>query len=396
MNIEFTPEQKALRKQVREYMRGIMTPALREEMKDPQYNEGGGPEFRQALARMGADGWISLSWPKALGGREATPMEQYIFTEEVMASGFAYPFLTTEAVGPVLAEHACEEVREQAVKGILAGRTVVAIGYSEPGAGTDLAGLTTRAERDGDDWIINGQKMWTSLANYADYVWLAARTDPDPAKKHKGLTMFLVPVDTPGFSVTPVWTLGVRTNATYYENLRLPDSYRVGEVNRGWKLITGQLNRERLSLVNHGPLHTLYREVAEWSAHNRGSDGRLLIETPWVQHNLARVKVQLEALKLICLKQAWAMGEDKLGMAEASAAKVYGSEFFVEAYRLLLEIMRQAGTIVGDSPGAVLQGKIEHRYRVGSILTFGGGCNEVQRDIIAAAGLWMPMARRQE
>jgi alkylation response protein AidB-like acyl-CoA dehydrogenase len=394
MKIEFTPDQLALQQEVRTYMQGIMTPALCEELKDREYAEGGGPEFKKQYARMGADGWISLSWPKALGGREATAMDQYIFTEEVLASGFPYPFLTTDAVGPVLSEYANDEVREEAVRGILEGRSVVAIGYSESGAGTDLASLTTKAEKDGDDWVINGQKMWTSLANFSDYIWLAARTDPDPGKKHKGLTMFLVPINTPGVSLTPVWTLGVRTNATYYENVRLPDKYRVGEVNGGWKLITGQLNRERLSLVNHGPVHKLFTEVAEWAAATPTAGGKTLLEKPWVQHNLAKLKVELEALKMMCLKQAWSISEGTLSMAEASAAKVYGSEFFVEAYRLLLEVMGQAGIIHADSPGAVLQGKLEFRYRVGSILTFGGGTNEVQRDIISAAGLWMPRASR--
>ena len=394
MKIEFTPEQIKLQQTVREYMRELVTPELEEEKKNPEHFEGGGPEFRKQYARMGEDGWISLSWPKALGGREASPLEQYIFTEEVIASGFPYPFLTTEAVGPVLAEHAGETIRESAVKGILGGKVVIAIGYSEPGAGTDLAGLTTRAERDGDDWVINGQKMWTSLANFSDYVWLAARTDPDASKKHKGLTMFLVPTNSPGYSCTPVWTLGTRTNATYYENVRLSDEYRVGEINGGWKLITGQLNRERLSLVSHGMVSNLYKETAEWAATQVDADGTPLIRKPWVQHNLAKVKTQLEALRMMCLKQAWLMEEGNLGMAEASAAKVYGTEFFVELYRLLLEVMGQAGTICSDSPGAILKGKLEHRYRVGSILTFGGGCNEIQRDIISAAGLWMPMAKR--
>jgi len=394
MKIEFTPDQLALRQRVRDYMKGAVTSELEEEKRNPEFFEGGGPEFREQYARMGEDGWISMSWPKEMGGGGATPLEQYIFTEEVMASGFPYPFLTTEAVGPVLAEHAHEEVRETVVKGILGGRVVIAIGYSEPGAGTDLASLATRAERDGDEWVINGQKMWTSLANFADYIWLAARTDPDADKKHKGLTMFLVPTDTPGYSCTPVWTLGTRTNATYYDNVRLPDAWRVGEVNGGWKLITGQLNRERLSLVSHGMVAGLYRETAEWAARLKTPDGAGLIDKPWVRHNLAKVKVKLEALRMMCLKQAWLMNEGSLGMAEASAAKVYGTEFFVECYRLLLEVMGQAGTIAADSPGAVLRGKLEHRYRVGSILTFGGGCNEIQRDIISAAGLWMPMARR--
>jgi len=393
MNIELTPAQKALQQEVREYMKTVMTPELLEEMKNDDLKEGGGPEFRKQYARMGADGWIGLSWSKELGGKEMSHVEQYIFTDEVVRSGFAYPFLTTEAVTPVIAANANQEVREEVVGGVRDGRVVIAIGYSEPSAGTDLAALKTRAVQDGDHWIINGQKMWTSLANYADYVWLAARTDPDESKKHKGLTMFLVPTSYEGFSVTPVHTLGVRTNATYYNDIRLPDKYRVGEVNGGWKLITGQLNIERLSLFTHGQVDSLYQGVCEWAAETDAPGGGRLIERPWVQHNLARVKSGLEVVKLICWKQAWAMDQGPLDMADASTAKVYSSEFFVELYRLLLEVMGQAGTIATHSPGAVLKGKLEFRWRVGSILTFGGGANEIQRDIIAMAGLWMPRTR---
>ncbi|MEM1114084.1 MAG: acyl-CoA dehydrogenase family protein [Pseudomonadota bacterium] len=393
MKIELTEEQQKLELDVRAYMRGVMDEDMLAERKDPELKEGGGPVFRKKLAQMGSDGWIGLSWPKELGGRELSAMEQYVFTNEVVRSGFAYPFLTTESIAPVLAANASEEVRETVVKSILRGETIIAVGYSEPGAGTDLASLKTRAVRDGDDWVINGQKMWTSLANYADYVWLAARTDPEAEKPHKGLTMFLVPTSDPGFSCTPVHTLGVRTNATYYSDIRIPDSYRVGEINAGWKLITGQLNIERLALVTHGQAATLYEEVCTWAAETPSPRGGKVIEQPWVQHNLAEVHRGLEVLKLICWKQAWAMDQGTLGMAEASVAKVYGSEFLVELYRKLLEIMGQAGAITEDSPGAVLQGKIEFRYRVGSILTFGGGTNEVQRDIIAMAGLWMPRTR---
>ncbi len=393
MNIELTPAQRELQQQVRSYMQGIMTPELLQEMKDPELREGGGPVFRRQLAKMGADGWIGLSWSKDLGGRELSHVEQYLFTDEVVRSGFAYPFLTTESTAPVLAANANEEIRREVVGGIKRGEVVIAIGYSEPNAGTDLASLTTRAERDGSDWIINGQKMWTSLANYADYVWLAARTHPDAEKKHKGLTIFLVPTDIEGFSVTPVNTLGVRTNATYYSDIRLPDKYRVGEINGGWKLITGQLNIERLSLFTHGQVESLYDGVCRWAAETEAPRGGRLIEQAWVQHNLARVKTGLEVVKLNCWKQAWAMDQGALDMADASVAKVYGSEFFVELYRLLLEVMGQAGTIAADSPGAVLKGKLEFRWRVGSILTFGGGANEIQRDIIAMAGLWMPRTR---
>ncbi|MEP5569058.1 MAG: acyl-CoA dehydrogenase family protein [Halioglobus sp.] len=393
MNIELTTEQKALQQEVRDYMTTVMTPELIEEMKIDDLKEGGGPEFRKQYARMGADGWIGLSWSKALGGKELSHIEQYIFTDEVIRSGFAYPFLTTEAVAPVIAANANEDVQQEVVGGVKRGEVTIAIGYSEPNAGTDLASLRTKAEPDGNDWIINGQKMWTSNAHYADYVWLAARTDPDADKKHKGLTMFLVPTSSEGFSCTPVSTLGVRTNATYYENVRIPDKYRVGDVNAGWKLITSQLNVERLSLFTHGQVDSLYQGAAQWAAQTDASSGGKVIEQPWVQQNLAKVKTGLEALKIMCWKQAWSMDQGPLDMADASTAKVYGSEFFVELYRLLLEVMGTAGSIGADSQGAVLKGKIEFRWRVGSILTFGGGTNEVQRDIIAMAGLWMPRTR---
>ena len=391
MKIEFTAEQEALQKELRAYFDELLTPELQEELAGG--GEGGGPEFRKAMRRLGADGWIALSWPKELGGKEATAMEQYIFTEEVMRTGFPYPFLTTEAVGPVLNEHATDEIKEAIVKPILRGEVVIAIGYSEPGAGTDLASLTTRAERDGNEWVINGQKTFTSLADFSDYIWLAVRTDPD-SKKHRGLSMILVPNDTPGLTVAPIWTMGVRTNTTYYDNVRVPSDYLVGGEGNGWGLITGQLNRERLSLVNHGSADMLYRNVAKWAAETRRPDGTRVIDQSWVQTNLAKVKSGLEALKLVCWKQAWAMTEGNLQMADASVAKVYGTEYFLEHYRLLGEVLGQDGsTIKKNSPGAILKGRLEFMYRVGSILTFGGGTNEVQRDIIAAAGLGMPRSR---
>ncbi|MEH6581209.1 MAG: acyl-CoA dehydrogenase family protein [Halioglobus sp.] len=393
MDTTLTPDQLSLRDQIRSYMAERMTPALLAELHGEQ-REGGGPEHRKALKQMGSDGWVVRSWPKEYGGQDAGPIEQYIFCDEVIRAGFPYPFLTTDGVGPVLADVASEEIRRDVVDPILRGECVIAIGYSEPAAGTDLASLTTRAERKGDKWLINGQKIWTSFGNVADYVWLAARTDPHATKKHNGISMFLVPTSAPGFSFTPINTLGVRTNATYYENIELEDKWQVGPVNEGWRMITSQLNRERLSLVNHGPCEMLYERVATWAAQmDAGYGNGKVIDQPWVRTNLATVKSGLEILRLICFKQAWSMSHASLGMDQASAAKIYGSEFFVEAWRLLLEIVGQAGALCSDSEGAVLQGVLEHRYRSGSVLTFGGGTNEVQRDIVAAAGLLMPRYR---
>jgi len=395
MKAEFTPAQEALRTELRAYFAKLMTPELRAEC-EAGTGEGGGPGFKAAMRQMGRDGWIGLGWPKEFGGRGFTPLEQFIFVEEVMRAGFPFPFLTTESIGPMLLEHGNAWQKQEIVPKIMAGELNIAIGYSEPGAGTDLASLKTTATRDGEGWVINGQKMWTSLANFADYVWVAARTDPDAPKKHKGISIFLMPTSAPGWSCTPVITLGgVRTNATYYDNIRVTAQNLVGELNGGWKLITSQLNRERLSLVNYGPTAVMFNEVTHWARAQQMPDGSSLADQSWVQANLARVRVGIEALKLVCYKQAWAMTAGTLDMADASAAKVYGSEFFIEGYRLLGEILGQGCLVAKNSAsGVILKGRIEQLYRTASILTFGGGANEIQRDIISAAGLWMPRAAR--
>jgi alkylation response protein AidB-like acyl-CoA dehydrogenase len=392
MRITYTPEQAALRDELRGYFRGLMTSELREELVGAA-SEGGGPEYQKALRKLGRDGWLGIGWPKEYGGQGRTALEQYIFTEEVQRAGFPLPFLMLESVAPILMQYGTKDQKESFLPKILRGELHFAIGYSEPNAGSDLASLTTRAVRDGDGWVINGQKSFTTLADYADYIWLAARTDPH-AKKHAGISIFLVPTSAPGYKISPIWTIaGVRTNTTFYEDVRVPAEALIGRENNGWALITGQLNRERLSLVNYGPIATHLADTVRWAQETKRADGRRVIDLPWVQANLARVKAGAEALKLLCWKQAWEIANGMLGMADSSAVKVYGSEFFVQAYRLLLEVVGQAGYLKRGSPGAVLQGDLEFRYRVASIVTFGGGTNEVQRDIISAAGLEMPRGR---
>ena len=255
MYIDLTQELKALREELRDYFDELMTPELRAELASG--GEGGGPEYRKALKAMGRDGWLGIGWPKEFGGQGRTPLEQYVFADEVQRVGYPLPFLTLGTVGPTLMKYGSEELKAEFLPRILAGDCHFAIGYSEPAAGTDLASLTTAAYRDGDEWVINGQKTWTSLADFADYVWLAARTDPD-AKKHRGISMFVVPTASPGFKLTAIRTMAdVRTNATYYDNVRVPARYLVGGENNGWGLITSQLNHERVSLFPIGAFQKL-------------------------------------------------------------------------------------------------------------------------------------------
>ena len=388
MYIDLTPELRALRDELRTYFAKLMTTELVAELSAG--GEGGGPEYRRALKKMGKDGWLGIGWPKEYGGQDRTPLEQFLFADEVQRVGFPLPFLTLNTVGPTLMAYGTPEQKAEFLPRILAGDLHFAIGYSEPGAGTDLASLTTSAVKDGDEWVIQGQKTFTSLADFSDYIWLAARTDPD-AKKHRGISMFIVPTTSPGFRLTPIWTMAdVRTNATYFDGVRVPDRYLVGGLNNGWGLITNQLNHERVSLFPIGPFERLSEDVRRYAIETKLADGRRVIDQPFVRRNLARCYAGAEALRLMLWKQAWTLTHSRLHPADASTVKVYASEFFVEAYRALMEVIGAAGTIHRRSPGAVLAGRLERMYRSALILTFGGGTNEVQRDIIAMAGLQMP------
>ena len=393
MHIEFTPEQKALRQEIRQYYRELFTPELRRAF-DEEHEQAGGPVFREIVGRLGKDGWLGIGWPVEFGGQGRTPIEQFIFWDETYKARAPLHVIPVNTIGPTIMQFGTEEQKAEFLPRILRGELFFAVGYTEPNAGTDLASLETRAVREGDEYVINGQKLFTTHAHDAEYILLAVRTDPD-AKKHKGISIILVPTDTPGFSCTPTYTLGrERTNSTYYDNVRVPLSNRVGPENAGWGLITSQLNHERITLAAPGFAESLLDEVWGWAAKMPAPGGGTMLEQQWVQIHLARVYAKLRALQVLNWRSAWTLTEGIPNMAEASALKVMGTEFFVEAYDLLLEIVSAAGIVVEGEPGALFGGLLENAYRGATTLTFGGGVNEVQRDIIAMAGLGLPRARR--
>jgi alkylation response protein AidB-like acyl-CoA dehydrogenase len=392
MLLRYTPEQERLRARLRDYFAELMTPDLREALTSTEGEYGDGKAYREVVRRLGLDGWLALSWPEEYGGAAGTMLDQLIFTDEAAISGVPVPFLTINTVGPTIMRYGTPEQRAFYLPRIAGGELHFAIGYSEPGAGTDLAALRTRAVRDGDDYVVNGQKMWTSLIQYADYVWLACRTDPD-AQKHKGLSILIVPTDAPGFSWTPVRTVaGPTTSATYYSDVRVPVTSLVGEEHRGWALITNQLNHERVALTSSAPVRAALAEVVDWAKETRLPDGRRVADQEWVQTHLARVHAKVEFLKLFNWRVASSTGTPD--RAAASATKVFGTEFAIEAYRLLMEVLGANATVRAGSRGALLRGRIERMHRASLILTFGGGTNEVQRDIIAATALGLPLAKR--
>jgi len=388
MYLAYTPEEEALRAELRAYFATIMTPEVEAEVAN---GDTGGPHCLEAAKKMGRDGWLGIGWPKEYGGQGRGLVDQFIFYDEAWRALAPIPALTINAIAQTIMAYGSEEQKRFFLPRILKGELHFAVGYTEPQAGTDLASLKTRAVRDGDDWVITGQKIYTSLAGYADYVWLAARTDPE-APKHQGISIFAVPTTTPGFSYSTIHTLvSSGTTNTFYDNVRVPASALIGKVNKGWKLITNQLNYERVAIAPPGMVDKVYQDTVAWARATTLPDGRRVIDREWVRMSLARVHAKLEYLKLANWK-AITCPEPNPGIS--STTKVFGSEFFCEAYRLLQEVWGEAGMLRSDAPGAPLRGRLERAYQGTLFLTFGGGVNEVQRDLIALFGLGMPRVPR--
>ena len=388
MDLHETPAQEALRKELRTYFAGLLPP---DELREVAEQGAGGPRFREVVRMLGRDGWLGVGWPTEYGGRGLTEEEQFVFYDEVQRAGVPFPLVTVNTVGPTLMAFGTEEQKRTYLPGILRGEIVFAIGYTEAGAGTDLAALTTRAVRDEatGDFVVDGAKIFTTGGNTADFVWLACRTDPD-APKHRGISILIVPCDDPGYTWSPIQAVGgMSVTATYYSGIRVPADSVVGEVDGGWRLITAQLNHERVALAAlGGRMIQLWEQVVGWAS-DTGA-----LEVPWVRSELAWAHARLEAMRLMNWKLTTAAADGTLTGATAGAAKTYGTEAHVAVQRALAHVLGAGGRIRPGSPAAVLHGQVEQLSRQGIVNTFGGGVNEVLRDMIATQGLGLPRSRR--
>lgn len=389
MFIDLTPEQRALRLEVRDYFTQLMTPELRAKLRGSE----GGDEFRDTVRQIGKDGWLAVGWPKEHGGQGYQATEQLIFFEEANIAGAPLPFVTISTVGPALMEFGTELQKEKFLPGIASGEIHFAIGYSEPNAGSDLATLKTKATLEGDNFIVNGNKLWTSGADSADFIWLAARTDQELAR-HKGISIMILDTQTEGFSSTVIPTCSNPTAATYYDNAKVPKEMLVGQLNGGWRLITSQLNHERLGLGSWSDkVVGLYRRVYLW-ANNKDEHGKCAADIPWVRAALAECYAKLEAMRLINFRIAADLEEGEMDIALASITKVYGSECSIEILRKMIDIVGLNGMVRAGSAASFLIGELEYEVRASVTLTFGGGTNEIQRELIAQFGIGMPRAVR--
>ncbi|HEX9063541.1 MAG TPA: acyl-CoA dehydrogenase family protein [Streptosporangiaceae bacterium] len=387
MFLDLTSDQRALRDELRAYFAGLLPPAERDAMRTDRH----GQAYQRLIRRMGQDGWLGVGWPREYGGRGFGPVEQQIFVSEAARADVPLPAVTLQTVGPTLQAYGTDEQRAMFLPKILAGEVHFAIGYTEPGAGTDLASLTTRAVRDGDTYVVNGQKIFTTGAHDADYIWLACRTDPQ-VPKHKGISILIVDTADPGFSWTPIITCdgAHHVNATYYSDVRVPVSMRVGAENQGWRLVTTQLNHERVMLGPAGRIAALHDRVRDWAAASPGPGGRPVLDQPDVRRALALTVASLRVNELLNWQVAVA---DTVGIADASATKVFASEQIQRIGQLLTDVVSRHGDPACPATGELAEWlDVQHKRNL--VLTFGGGVNEVQRELIATAGLGLPRVPR--
>ncbi len=390
MFIELTAEQRRLRDDLRDYFASCLTAEQRAEIARDPFGEA----YMAHCRKLGRDGKLGLGWPKEYGGGGYGPVEQQLFANEVTRAEVPYPLITLQTVGPTLMRYGTQAQKEFFLPRILAGECHFAIGYSEPEAGTDLASLRTTAVPDGDHYVVNGQKVFTSGAHHADYVWLAARTDP-AAKKHRGITMMIVDCTDPGFSWTPIITMDGRhhTNATYYSDVRVPLDMVVGEVDKGWDLIVSQLNHERVTLGPAGNIgHTLDR-FTRWAKTNRGRDGAPLWEHPDVRRAVAEVYAYFRTNELLNWQVAASMDLGWLGAPDASATKIYASERVQDVGRIVGDTLARFGDPYDEETRDLIE-RVDRGVKGALVLTFGGGVNEVQRELIAMLGLGLPKPPR--
>ncbi len=386
MDFAYPAEIDAFRTEFRRYLDSLITPELVEEVQGS--GESGIPLTKAFWRRLGAEGYFGLGWPREYGGGGKSPLYQYAVNYEVAYRGLPVPHLTLNTVAPTLMRIGSEEQKQEFLPYILRAEIEFAICDTEPEAGSDLASLKTRAVRDGDYYVINGQKIFTSLAHHADYVWLAVRTDPE-APKHRGISLLMVPLNSEGIEMHPIYTMADgRLNIVFYNNVRVPVSARVGEENRGWYYMTTQLDLERVavSAVPH------MERVFDWLCQKFRREG-LGTDEEWTRVMLASMAADLNMLKVMDLKVAAMIAHGEVPVYEASLVKVLTVELRAKVCNDIEQMLSSASLIRRGSPGALLDASsntVERQFREAVTLMIGGGSNDIQRDIMATHGLHLP------
>jgi alkylation response protein AidB-like acyl-CoA dehydrogenase len=389
MDFRLGEKSDAFRDEVRAFLREHVP----DDMTDRAHDTGTNHDWRVHRA-LGEQGWIAASWPVEYGGQGRDPFEMTAMRDELRLAGVPTDGLGQSViVARTIRAVGSEEQKQRFLPPFLAGEIIFALGYTEPDSGSDVAAATTKAVRDGDDWIIDGQKMFTTLAHEAAYVFLLTRTNPD-VPKHRGLTMFLVPLDATGVEIHPVHTMGgERTNATFYSGVRVPDAWRVGEVDGGWDVMTVALTFERGGFAL-SEADRVWQQTVDWAERTRRPDGTRVIDDPLVRERLATMRIHDEVARLLALRCSYVAATGAMPGVEGSMHKLFYAEAMTADAAELVDMLGADGVLSHGESDAPVDGWVEHLYRHAAVTTIYGGTSEVQRDIIASRGLGLPRSRR--
>jgi len=394
MDFRFTEEEEAFRKEVRGWMKKEITPELRQDMEGLSWIRANDKphtaRIREFGLKLGSKGWLGMNWPKKYGGQERSIIEQYIVVEEVAFQWIVIPnHYAVSMEGPCILRHGSEEQKMDYLPRICRGEVELALGYTEPDAGSDLASLQMRAVPDGDDYVLNGQKTFNTSCHYADYHWLAARTKFD-VPKHRGISMFIVDLKSPGITIRPLYTMaGGRTNEVYYDNVRVPKENLVGEENRGWFYVVEALDYERVMTFLPAPLQFMVDELVKYAKETR-RDGRILAEDPIIRQKLAELAIELEVARLLHYRALVMLDKEVIGNYEPAMMKLFAGEVAQRLTNTGMQILGPFGLLQENSKWVPLKGRIETGYRATLMHTFGAGSSELMRNIIATRGFGLP------
>lgn len=392
MDFQLDPDQERWLEEIRAFLRENVTPELRAEMAEHDIEFLGG-EVTKFRKKIGDKGWFGLNWPVEFGGLALGAVYQHLLVSEFEYWGVPGPDLTVTSVAPMIMRHGTERNRQEFLPPIARGEMTCAVGYSEPDAGTDLASLRTSAVLDGDEWVINGSKIWNSMAQRVTHEWLCVRTDKD-APKHKGISVIIVPIDAPGVTIRPImaWS-DYRTNETFFDNVRVPATNLIGEVNQGWRYITGALDLERGALTNVGDLRRSVDDLLAAALRER-EDGTRPVDDPLLRRAIAQLDADVEAARLMGFEASSLLQEGTIPSVLVASEKVFSSELRQRIADLGTQVFGMAGALAVGTDGAPLDGKFERLYRAAPLLRFGAGTNEVLRDVIAQRGHALPRGGR--
>ena len=388
MNFEFSPEEIAFQDEVDRFLCDNYSPDVMDPLAEQLSQTVDTPAKRAFMAKLAERGWLGMSWPKKYGGQERSGIYDFLLTERLSRMGCPQPGKGVGIVGKTIIRHGNEKLKSYFLPRIIRGEIEFAIGYSEPQAGSDAAAMALKAERDGDGWRLNGTKIWTTSAHFADWYWLGARTDPG-APKHKGITLFLLEMNHPGLTIQPTWTIGdERTNQVFFDNVWVSGDFVVGEVDKGWTYICEALDLERFAMMPVGILERKVEALREYVA-GATHEGQPLRNDPVVRRTMAQLVTQLEVARML---QRRVIHEALKGIPTVSSSKykLFMNELGQRVANAALDLMGPAGSLkpgVEDAPAA---GRFERSYRYTVVDTIGGGTSEIQKNIIARRGLGLP------